>query len=158
MADIRTLQTTSLEAVTTDWLVLPSGSLDASEELATAFRIALLTDRLAEADDELPDETEDRRGWWADFDAESLWNGWPIGSRLWLLSRAKITSETVARAELYCREALAPFTARKIVSRIDVALERIDIQTIGGTITAWRGPKRAIDLRFQDLWTEIRSR
>ncbi len=158
MADIRTLQTTTLEAITTDWLVLPSGSLDASEELATAFRIALLTDRLAEADDELPDESDDRRGWWADYDAETLWNGWPIGARFWLLSRAKITSETLARAELYCREALQPFISRKIVSRIDVALERGGTDAITGTITAWRGPKRAVDLRFQDLWTEISSR
>lgn len=157
MADIRTAQTVSLEAVTSDWLVAPGGSLDDSEELATAFRIALMTDRLALADDALPDESADRRGWWADMDAGTLWNGWPIGSRLWLLSRAKITAETVARAEQYCREALAPFVERRIVSRVDVALERLGLSLIGGTITAWRGPARAVDLRFESLWSEISS-
>jgi phage gp46-like protein len=155
MADIRTVQAVSLEAITTDWLIAPGGSLDDGEELATAFRIALLTDRLALADDVIPDGGADRRGWWADYEAERLWNGWPIGSRLWLLAREKITPETVGRAETYCREALAPFVERRIVSRVDVALQRLGLSMIGGTITAYRGPARAVDLRFESLWSEI---
>lgn len=155
MADIRTAQTASPAAITTDWLISPAGSLDDSEELATAFRIALLTDRLAHAEDILPDSSTDRRGWWADMDAEALWQGWPIGSRLWLLSRAKITAATVTRAEDYCREALAPFVERRIVSSIDIALERLGPSMIGGTITAWRGPSRAVDLRFETLWSKL---
>jgi len=155
LADIRTAQTVSLEAVTTDWLVTAGGSLDDSEELATAFRIALFTDARALDDDVLPDGGEDRRGWWADMDAEALWNGWPIGSRLWLLAREKITAETVTRAEQYCREALDPFIKRRIVSRIDIALERLGLSMIGGTITAYRGPLKAVDLRFENLWSEI---
>ncbi len=155
MADIRTAQTASLEAITTDWLVASGGALDDGEELATAFRIALLTDRQALPDDTLPSDSDDRRGWWADMDAEALWNGWPIGSRLWLLSRASITADTVTRAEQYCREALDPFVKRRIVSRVDVALERVGISAIGGIITAWRGPRRAVDLRFETLWSEI---
>ena len=157
MVDIRTVQTASLEAVTLDWLVGGDGALVSGNDLATAFIIALLTDRLALADDELPDWTEDRRGWWADLDAEEIWNGWPIGSRLWLLARAKIVSDTVARAEQYCREALQPFVERRIVSRVEVSLERLGMETIGGTITAYRGPLRAVDLRFETLWSEIRN-
>lgn len=158
MADIRTTQTVSItEALTTDWLLAADGTLASGDDLATAFRIALLTDRRALADDELPDDGDDRRGWWADLDAETIWNGWPIGSRLWLLARTKIVSDTVARAETYCREALQPFIDRRIVSRVDVALKRIDQDTIGGTITAYRGPSRAVDLRFETLWNEIRS-
>jgi phage gp46-like protein len=158
MADIFTDQSVSLEAVTLDWLVASDGTLEAGQDLATAFRIALLTDRTALADDELPDDSNDRRGWWADLDAEDIWNGWPIGSRLWLLSRAKIVDETVTRAEQYCREALQPFIDRRIVSRIDIALERDGQNSIGGLITAYRGPSREIDLRFETLWNEIRQR
>ena len=158
MVDIKTEQAISLEAISTDWLVAPSGALASDDDLATAFRIALLTDRRALADDELPDDGDDLRGWWADLEAEEIWNGWPIGSRLWLLGRAKITAETVARAEQYCQEALQPFIGRRIVSRIDIVLERIGQASIGGTIMAYRGPARAVDLRFEELWNEVRSR
>ena len=49
------------------------------------------TDRLASRDDILPDpDSTDRAGWWGDMDAEELFNGWPIGTKLWLLKRAKI--------------------------------------------------------------------
>ncbi|MCX5496427.1 phage GP46 family protein [Kaistia dalseonensis] len=158
MVDIKTLQTVSLEAITTDWLVGSSGALEDGDDLATAFVIALLTDRSALDGDELPDDTGDRRGWWADLDAEAIWNGWPIGSRLWLLSRHKILDETVTLAEGYCREALQPFIDRHIVSRIDIALERLGAEMIGGSITAYRGPAKAVDLRFETLWNNIRSR
>src|SRR5262245_56514416 len=76
-----------------DWVFLqPPGVLDEDQELATLVMVALGTDALAGADDALPglDET-DRRGWWGDTDAEEIWDGWPVGSKLWLLQRAKIT-------------------------------------------------------------------
>ena len=38
-----------------------------------------------------PGDEPDLRGWWGDTDAGTIWGGWPIGTRLWLLSRAKIT-------------------------------------------------------------------
>src|ERR1700750_875151 len=93
MPDIRIVQNTALPkySVTCDWSLLADGTLDDTQALATAIIVALGTDRLAETDDVLPDpDSTDRRGWWGDYQAQEIWDGWPIGSRLWLLQRAKI--------------------------------------------------------------------
>ena len=97
-------------------MLLGDGTLDDTQALATAVIVALGTDRLAAPDDILPDpDCTDRAGWWGDMDAEELFNGWPIGTRLWLLKRAKIVGPedpegaTVARVEQYISEAIQPF-------------------------------------------------
>jgi phage gp46-like protein len=85
-----------------DWL-FAAPDLVSGRDLETAAVISLFTDRLAEPGDRLPDASDsDRRGWWADWDYE----GGPIGSRMWLLSREKQTEDVRLRAEDYCREAL----------------------------------------------------
>ena len=64
MSDIRIINVTNLEGVWADWLLLPNGSLDESEELANQVKVALLTHALASEDDVLPDlDDDDRRGW-----------------------------------------------------------------------------------------------
>jgi phage gp46-like protein len=159
MTDIRIASVVSDEAVTLDFLMTPAGTFDISNELATAVTIALGTDARAKDDDELPDpDSDDRRGWWADTEAEQIWGAWPIGSRLWLLERTKITGpearagSTVARVERYLREALAPLREKRIVSRIAVTAAREGVEGISGTVTLYRGPRQAIDLRYQVLW------
>src|SRR5262245_13278563 len=119
MADIRLVQQVDFpyrHEVAIDWQLLSDGTLDSTQDLCTAVIVALGTDRLALADDILPDpDSTDRHGWWGDLDAELIWGGWPIGTRLWLLRRAKITGPgyrqgaTVARVEQYIREAIQPF-------------------------------------------------
>src|SRR4051812_47560871 len=77
--------------VSVDWLLRSDGSLDDTEALATAVVVASGTDALASREDILPDpDSSDRRGWWGDLDTQDIWNGWPIGCRLWLLRRDKI--------------------------------------------------------------------
>lgn len=149
-------------AVTFDWLMTPLGELDTTNELATAVIVALGTDRLANTDDDLPgmDDT-DRRGWWGDLDAEELHDGWPIGTRLWLISRAKLTDikarqgSTVGRAREYVQEALQPLIDRRIADQIDVEAGRVGTDRIDVGITIWRGPEPALSLRYSTLWNEI---
>ncbi|MGD9766588.1 MAG: phage GP46 family protein [Pseudolabrys sp.] len=145
-----------------DWLIRPDGQLDDSQALVTAVLVALGTDRHAEADDALPDpDSDDRRGWWGDLDAQDIWDGWPIGSRLWLLERAKITGGTardgslLARTEEYVREALYPFIDRRIASAVDVTVARTDLNAVAVTVTLRRGPLPAIEMRFNDFWSEL---
>jgi phage gp46-like protein len=159
MTDIRIANVVAEEAVTLDFLLTPPGDLDTSNELATAVMVALGTNARAKADDELPDpDSDDRRGWWADTEAEQVWGGWPIGSRLWLLERTKITGpearsgSTVARVERYIREALAPLREKRIVTRIVVTAQRNGVEGISADVTLYRGPRQRIDLRFQTLW------
>lgn len=163
MTDVRLIQTGSpLQAVSIDLLLTPAGQLDTSEELATAVTIALMTDALADPDDELPDSRDtNRRGWWGDTDASAIWDGWPIGSRLWLLSRTTIRSAkarqgaTTVQAEAYIREALQPFLDRKIATRLDVGIVRAGLDRLEGSIVLYRGAERLLDLRFADLWKGI---
>lgn len=168
MADIRSLPQTTLEAVTVDWLLQPNGTLDNSDELRTAVVIALLTYRRADPDDVLPSFGDDRKGWWADHDAAEIWDGWPIGSRLWLLRRAKIADVITPKAapgsvatpglcEEYIAEALQPFVDRRIISSFVVQLARTGVDEISGVIYLFRGPTPAVELRFEDLWREIRG-
>lgn len=164
MSDLRIVPVASLEAVTMDMLLAPAGGLDETKELVTSVAIALGTDRRAYDDDELPGiDDNDRRGWWGDTGAEQIWGGWPIGTRRWLLERAKITGagyrkgSLVARAEAYDTEAMQPFVENGIASRVTVSTERSDIDSVETVVTIYRGPRRDIELRFQSLWDGVNS-
>jgi len=142
--------------------LLANGSLDETEALATAVVVALGTDALAAPSDILPDpDSTDRAGWWGDLDATEIWNGWDIGSLLWLLKRDKIVGPeaiqgaTVQRVENYIRAAIDPFMERRIGSRYDVWVERAGRQQINALIRIYRGPRQEIDLRYQILWEDI---
>jgi len=162
MPDIRVIPITTPVLLTFDWLQTPAGLLDETQALADAITVALNTDATADINEVLPDPRSDnRRGWWGDLDADKIWGGWPIGSKLWLLSRTKILDSTaregstVARAEAYCRAALKPFVDNGICSRIMVNAAQTSIQRIDATIVAYRGPKSTIALEFQPLWQEV---
>jgi phage gp46-like protein len=161
MTDTRLKQYYSLEGVTMDLLLTQLGELDEREEMATAVRVALGTDRQSAADEVLPDlDSTDRRGWWGDLQAEEIWSGWPIGCKNWLLTRAKITQapsregSTLERAKRYTEEALKPFIDKRIASNITVSAARTELQRIEVTATIYRGPISEIDLRYQLLWQE----
>lgn len=150
------------QAVDLDLLLTPAGQLDNSDELATAVVVALMTDALAGPDDELPDSRDtDRRGWWGDVDAEEIWGGWPIGSKLWLLSRTTITGvaarkgATTVQIEDYIHEALQPFVDRQIATKIDVSAVRAGVERIEARVVMYRGDELLLDLRFSDLWAGI---
>lgn len=159
--DIRLVQNTVFPGqgvVQIDWLLLADGTLDATQELATSIIVALGTDRLAEPGDLLPDPDDtDRRGWWGDYQAE-IWDGWPVGSRLWLLQRDKIEGPgsrrgaTTVRVEQYIREAIQPFIERRIGSSFEVEATRVGRQEIDALIRIYRGPVLEIELRYAILW------
>jgi phage gp46-like protein len=161
MTDIRIIEVVSLEAMTMDWLLQADGTLDESNELATAVTLALGTDALAGEEEILPDpDSDDRRGWWADYQAEEIWDGWPIGVKNWLLRRAKINDvpsfegPTVERARIYTEQALQPFIDKQICSGMQVTAERVGLDRIYVSVIMFRGPKDDIALKFQILWGE----
>lgn len=151
MADIRI--TWSPDLMSGDWALAADG-LDSTRALVTAVIVALFTWRTADRDDALPggpDDT-DRKGWWADYEAREIHDGWPIGSRLWLLVREKQTDETRNRAEAYLREALDPFVALGVVDRYDCLVDYFAPGRLGAEITLYRGPEGSIAVRFESLW------
>lgn len=165
MPDIRLVQDPRAfprYSIPIDWLLLDDGTLDDSQALATAVIVALGTDRLALPDDILPDpDSTDRAGWWGDMDAQELFDGWPVGTRLWLLKRTKIVGpesfegSTVARVEQFIREAIQPFVDLKIATGFDVQAARVGVNRIDAYLVIYRGPKSPVELRFQVLWNEI---
>jgi phage gp46-like protein len=146
--------------VTNDWRLLDDGRLDERYALASAVMVALGTDALADRDDVLPDFSGDRAGWWGDLEPD-IWDSWPIGSKLWLLRRDKITDPgsqrgaTITKVERYAREALQPFLDRRIVSRIDVKAARVGLERIDVQITLYRGERDVLDMRYQVLWAAM---
>lgn len=86
--------------------------------LRTAVLVSLFTDRRVEAG-ELPDGETRRRGWWGDTLAAND----EIGSRLWLLARAKRTPDTLRRAEGFAREALGWLVEDGAAEEVDVRAE-----------------------------------
>jgi len=162
MADVRIVSHADLHGTFADWMLTPLGTLDEKEELINAIKVALMTDALADPDEILPDpDATDRRGWWGDYDAFPIWGGWPLGCKNWLLTRAKISDSfsfegaTLQRAEDYTRIAMRPFLDNKLASRIEVMASRIGLERIEVLITVYRGPKDAIELRFQSLWADF---
>jgi phage gp46-like protein len=165
MPDIRLVQEGTFPyqtEVSVDWLLLDDGTLDDTQALQTAIIVALGTDRLAMPSDVLPDpNSTDRRGWWADFDADVIWGGWPIGCRLWLMHREKITGAaaaqgpTLQRIKFYIQEAIQPFITMRLASGMQIDVERVDTQRITALIRLYRGPKTAIELQYEILWQGI---
>jgi phage gp46-like protein len=164
MSDIRLVQNTAFPkySVTVDWSLMQDGTLDTDQQLATAVIVALGTDALASRDDLLPDpDSTDRAGWWGDLDAQEIWDGWPIGTKLWLLKRSKIEGPgseygaTVERVEQYIKDALQPFIDRRIASGMRVKAERTGRETIEAIVRLYRGPRLAVELRYEVLWDDI---
>ena len=162
MPDIRLVPVSS-PIIGMDWLQSPiTGLIDETAELISAVNVALMTDALAAPTDVLPDpNSNDRRGWWGDLDADTIWGGWPIGSKLWLLSRAKIVDSgaregaTIARVQAYISAAIQPFVDAKIASRFSVTATQVSKQRIDASVIIYRGPKSAIQLQYQAVWGEL---
>lgn len=99
---------------------------------ATAMVLAIGSDRRARPDDQLPTGDDDaglnaRRGWVGDaLDPQQR----RLGSRLWLLRRAKATEETRKLAILYAQEALANVAADRGAT-LDVTASWVRPQVLG---------------------------
>lgn len=166
MPDIRLVQNLSFPniSVPLDFSLLPDGMLDDTHELETAVLVAIGSDALAHASDELPNpHSSDRRGWWGDLDAEEIWGAWPIGWRGWTLARTKITpsqyrlGSTVVKIQDFLHEALTPFVTHRIISSFDLVVQRStqNRQRIDAQITLFRSASPPVSMQFQILWTEL---
>lgn len=110
-------------------VILSGSDLVNEPGLETSVTISLFTDARAEDDDVLPNKSDTRKGWWGDALLDQ-----PIGSKLWLLSRAKNSDETVKLAGDYTKQALDWMVTDEVATEILVSASRsnnqIDISTI----------------------------
>ena len=119
------------------------------EGLETAITISLFSDRRALDDDILPDDSGDKRGWFAD----GLLNDNDfIGSRRWLLRRSKLTEENIRKLEEYDTEALKWMIDNGVASAVTVIVVRIDMVSISETITIERPEGRPQTFKYFFNW------
>ena len=122
---------------------------EARASLARSVEISLLSWRLAAPDDDV--DNGRRYGYWGDAFPPKA--GALVGSRLWLLRRAKlITRETLVKAEEYIREALQWMLDDSVVSKIDVELKRHENDGIQGVITLTLADGGRLAVPYNDLW------
>lgn len=152
MADILTAW--SIASNFGDWqqagALLADGSSTPGGDLATAVLISIFTDRLAAADDVIPDGSNNPRGWWGDLDQAS-----PIGSRLWLLEREKQLPVVLVRAREYVAEALQWLIDDDVVARFDITTEFTRPGMLGIQVVAHKSDGTHQALQFSYVWNGV---
>lgn len=113
-------------------LVIESDDLKTEHGLRSAVAVSLFTDARV-TEEELPLGESDPRGWWGDTFLEES-----IGSKLWLLAREKMTPDVLARAELFCREALAWMIEDGVARQVDVTVEVSGPEMVGILVEVYR--------------------
>jgi phage gp46-like protein len=156
MADLRTIFDGA--TLTADWAIDPvTGGLVATNDLETAVILSLFTDCRAGDSDFLPDGTDDRRGCWLDWKSPE---GIPLGSRLWLYTRAKSTEETRRGIEEAAASALQHLLDDGVCARIDVGASYMETgstprSTITLRVVITRDDGSVYDRRFDSFWQEV---
>ncbi len=128
-----------------DWS-LSGTQLQSGNDLQTSVLISLFTDRMANTDDAILDGSGDTRGWWAD-DAQ-----YSVGSRLWLLERAKQEQSTLIRARDYITEALQWLIDDGVVASFDIYVEWTRASVLGMQIVAHKQDGTTEAMNFAWAW------
>ena len=90
-------------------------------------------------------------GWWGDSFAPV--EGDRIGSRLWLLARAKLLADTPAKAKEYAQEALQWLLDDGVAAKVDVQAERQGLETLAMRVVIYKtGASVPLDIRFTNVW------
>ncbi|OBU85879.1 phage GP46 family protein [Chromobacterium subtsugae] len=131
-----------------DW-VLAGSELLAGNDLQSAILLSLGTDREAGPDDVIPDGSGDPRGWCLDDTAR------PIGSRLWLLARAKQTRETANRARDYIAEALQWLIDDGVVAKFDITTQWVAPSTLGAQVVSYSTAGARSAVQFKWAWNGV---
>ena len=152
MADIRTVFISMEQGA--DY-ALEGLMLQDDNSLDSAVIISIFTDRRATDDDVIPSGSEDKRGSWIDSfpDVE----GDKIGSRLWLLDRAKLTQDTLDKVKYYLEECLAWLVQDGMAKAVNVAAEitrHHPLGIIAAVIEILRPDGTTTRYKLADLWSQ----
>ena len=132
-----------------------TGDLLTDEGLETAVLISLYTDKRASDDDPLLDDrNQDKRGWWGDM-VEPFVEGVEIGSRLWLLSREKTSTNIYEKVRRYVDEALHWLLEDGVATKIETKVERQNTpanDTLALEIGIYRTDGRLVALNYSYQW------
>lgn len=132
-----------------DWQIAGADLLSGND-LVTAAYISLFTDRVANVDDVIPDGSGDPRGWWGDAGET-----YPIGSRLWLLSREKQRTVVLQDAQAYVAEALQWMLDDGVVASFDVIVSFPVFQMLAINVVAYRSDGTTVPMQFEWAWKPV---
>ncbi|EYC51697.1 hypothetical protein AZ34_11825 [Hylemonella gracilis str. Niagara R] len=108
-------------------IAVDNGALAMDASLQTDITLSLLTDRRADnSEAEALGANASRRGWWGD-----ALNARPVGSRLWLLRREKLTADVLTTAADYAQEALDWLVTRGRVDSLNVTASAVRLAGAG---------------------------
>ena len=122
------------------------------DALIRSVIISLFTWRRARRDDDLPGD--ERMGWWGDAFLKTRND--KIGSRLWLLSRAKLTTVTLLQAQDYARESLQWLLDDKVANTVNVRAIRGGLYGLDLLVEIEQSEAQ-VDLRFNNFWDAIKN-
>jgi len=128
-------------------LALNGNDLAADDGLETSVLISLFTDARATPEELAAIGHDDPRGWWGDIGDD---DGVQMGSKLWLLWREVIVTETLSRAREYCRDALRWMIDDGIAKAVNVVTERGGLYQISIGIEIIRPDDTVV--RYTYLW------
>lgn len=125
---------------------------DKEDPVVELVLVSLFTDARASDNDLLPDNTENRRGFIGDAFSASPW-----GSRLWLLSREKLSIDIRNKAVSYAKEALDWLLNEVpniglLATRVDVSGAIPALNTLALSVSVTRPDGREININIAKLW------
>jgi len=128
------------------------------EGLTTAVYISLFTDIRVSEDEDLSDfNSDDKKGWWGDQLNADLGpeESDAIGSRLWLMARAKTDTNSINIIKNHVIEALDWMIRDGVCSKIEVSTERQGEtynSRLAVQIDIYKNDGKVQSIKFDDLW------
>ncbi|WP_282813747.1 phage GP46 family protein [Klebsiella pneumoniae] len=126
--------------------------LSFDEGLISLVYICLFTDARADTSDEIPDGTDDRRGWCGNSFSDFEW-----GSKLWLIDREKLTEQVRLRAENYARLAMQPLLRYGYARNAQVIATIPRINWLALTIILTRPDKTELTVEIKKRWEAVEN-
>ncbi|QLK44260.1 hypothetical protein DR996_02460 [Vibrio owensii] len=126
---------------------LDSAGITVDDSMMTLVIIMLFSDRRALEDDELPDRTNNRRGWPGD-----TYFPYPIGSRLWLIRREKIVPRVLYDAQDYALEALEPLITEGFARDVTVEVSVWNKDWMRFDIKIYKPDGRDVSYAISQRW------
>lgn len=135
-----------------DIAIAPPG-LAEEDGLETAVIISLFTDARAPDDALLPDDSQDRRGWWGDAYGDDPTDS--TGSLIWLLTRSKQMQSVVQQVRDFSRAALAWMVTDGVAQSVAVESEITAPEVLGWSIVIQRVGRPVARFRFDAFWQDV---
>lgn len=138
-------------------MVLDDRDVERDPGLETCVLITLGTNRKINTDDVKPDNSLDSGGWWGD--AVPVIEGDLVGTRLWLLRRAKTNNELINASKEYLKEGFQWMLNDNVISNLYVETWIAEKDTLGIILGFLRPNLQTIYYKYFYNWEnqELRS-